>query len=315
AEFDALRRSGKDLVAEVDRLQRPLLGVDRVTLYQDKALRGDYYYTLARMQLLKTRRTVLSVALAEYVANPAASKQTDLVAEIDSIIGPFGNVETRLTNLATTTGGMMLLPALSLWDADIVRDEAYGPTRCRIRFELKNVGGADAGAPEAKMSFLSSGVSAVGDPDYSFTTLQADATVRDSLDVTIDAGITHVTISMSLETGGRVFTDRSTLSVPESTTAVEQDHPIPASCILHQNYPNPFNPSTTISFELPRPMAVRLIVTDALGREVWNAGARGHYARGRHSVIFDASGLPSGVYCYRLVTEDAVLVRKMVVMK
>ncbi|PLX29175.1 MAG: hypothetical protein C0600_08835 [Ignavibacteria bacterium] len=317
AEFDALRRSGKDLVAEVDRLQRPLLGVDRAQLYQDETLRGDYYYTLARLQLLKTRRTVLSVALAEYVANPAASKQTALVAEIDSIIGPFSDAQDVLTNLTSDVGSITLIPALSLENADIVRDEASGPTRCRIHFEVKNVGGADAETPAAELSFLSDGVGAVDSTGYSFTTLQPDGSVRDSLDVTIDAGITHVTISMTMETGGRVFIDRRTLQVPDTTTttAVEQKHPLPASCILHQNYPNPFNPATTITYELPGSMRVSLVVTDALGREVWRAGSRKQEAGGRHSVIFDASALPSGVYLYRLETEDAVLVRKMVVMK
>ncbi|PLX28854.1 MAG: hypothetical protein C0600_09230 [Ignavibacteria bacterium] len=315
-QYEALRISGKTMVSEVSRLQRPLLGLDRAALYQDEALHGDYYYTLARMQLLKTRRTVLSVALADYMLTPAAPKQTDLVSEIDSIIGPFGNVEDQLTNLTSRAGSIVLLPALSLEDADIVRDEASGPTRCRIRFDVMNVGGVDAETPTAELSFLSSGVTTVGVPEYGFATLQPDDAVRDSLDVTIDAGITHVTISMTMETGGRVFIDRRTLQVPDTTTTgVAQKHPLPASCLLHQNYPNPFNPTTTISFELPRPMTVSLIVTDALGREVTRVLERANRRRGLNTIRFDARRIPSGVYFYRIETSDGVFVRKMVLMR
>ncbi|PLX28429.1 MAG: hypothetical protein C0600_09755 [Ignavibacteria bacterium] len=180
---------------------------------------------------------------------------------------------------------------------------------------MKNVGEVDADTPTAELRILSTGGTAVGDPDYSFATMQPDDAVWDSLDVTIDAGVTHVTISMTMETGGRVFIDRRTLPVPESTTAVGRRRPHPASCVLHQNYPNPFNPSTTIRFDLPREMTATLVVTDALGREVWTAGGRRQQEAGSNSVIFDATGLPSGVYFYRLETEEAILVRKMVVMK
>ena len=102
---------------------------------------------------------------------------------------------------------------------------------------------------------------------------------------------------------------------PLADMAEDMGAVMPTQCSLQQNYPNPFNPTTTISYELPRSMEVRLIVTDALGREVWTAGGRKLEAGGKYSVVFDASGMPSGVYFYRLVTEDAVLVKKMVLMK
>jgi hypothetical protein len=62
-------------------------------------------------------------------------------------------------------------------------------------------------------------------------------------------------------------------------------------------------------------MRVSLVVTDALGREVWRAGSRKQEAGGRHSVSFKAHELPSGVYLYRMETEEGVQVRKMVVMR
>jgi hypothetical protein len=75
--------------------------------------------------------------------------------------------------------------------------------------------------------------------------------------------------------------------------------PEPDSYVLHQNYPNPFNPTTTITYDLPEVTDVRLTVHDALGRTVETFDTW-HAVPGTHSVQFDASNLPSGVYFYRL---------------
>ena len=66
-----------------------------------------------------------------------------------------------------------------------------------------------------------------------------------------------------------------------------------------QNYPNPFNPTTTIDFDIASDCQVRIDVCDVLGRTVATL-VNGSERAGRHSVIFDASGLPSGVYFYRM---------------
>jgi hypothetical protein len=56
-------------------------------------------------------------------------------------------------------------------------------------------------------------------------------------------------------------------------------------------------------------------VTDALGREVATLADQVSMEAGTHSLPFDAAGIPSGVYLYSLKTKDAVLTRRMVVMK
>jgi hypothetical protein len=76
----------------------------------------------------------------------------------------------------------------------------------------------------------------------------------------------------------------------------------PESARLESNFPNPFNPSTTIRFALPVAADVRLEVFDTMGRAV-AVLAQGVWPQGEHQVRFDASGLPSGVYLYRLVTD------------
>ena len=74
---------------------------------------------------------------------------------------------------------------------------------------------------------------------------------------------------------------------------------VPGEFRLHQNYPNPFNPGTTIAYELAVSADVRLSVFDMLGREVAML-VSGRKNAGTHEVKFDATGLASGVYLYRL---------------
>jgi hypothetical protein len=74
---------------------------------------------------------------------------------------------------------------------------------------------------------------------------------------------------------------------------------LPHQYELSQNYPNPFNPSTTINYQLPYSSRVNLTVYDLLGRQVKILVDEMRDA-GYHQGVFDASGLASGVYIYRL---------------
>lgn len=88
----------------------------------------------------------------------------------------------------------------------------------------------------------------------------------------------------------------------------------PLEFTLGQNYPNPFNPSTNIGFTIADFGRVRIAVYDLLGREV-AVLVNEHKAPGTYSIRFDASGLSSGVYLYRLTRGRFVQTRKMVVIK
>ncbi|MCX6174925.1 MAG: S8 family serine peptidase [Ignavibacteriales bacterium] len=83
---------------------------------------------------------------------------------------------------------------------------------------------------------------------------------------------------------------------------------------LNDCYPNPFNPTTNISFSLTQRSNLKLVVYDALGREVANL-ADGIYEAGKHEITFDASKLPSGVYFYNLVIANSSFTKKMILMK
>ena len=83
---------------------------------------------------------------------------------------------------------------------------------------------------------------------------------------------------------------------------------------LSQSYPNPFNPSAKIDFALPKSEHVRLIVYDALGRQVVTL-VDGKVNAGAHTVQFDGSKLPSGLYFYRLEAGAIAKTRKMMLLK
>jgi hypothetical protein len=97
-------------------------------------------------------------------------------------------------------------------------------------------------------------------------------------------------------------------------TSAENGIELPARATLYQNYPNPFNPVTLIQWDLDTERHVTLSVFDLLGRKVAQP-ADGVYQAGTHSVSFDASGLSSGVYIYRLEAGGTVLHRSMTVVK
>ncbi|MDG5766204.1 CotH kinase family protein [Balneolales bacterium ANBcel1] len=88
----------------------------------------------------------------------------------------------------------------------------------------------------------------------------------------------------------------------------------PDSYRLRQNYPNPFNPSTSIRYDLPESGEVRLEIFDLVGRRITTL-VESHQQAGSHQVHWDASGLSSGVYLYRLEAGNYVETRKMTLIK
>jgi enterochelin esterase family protein len=88
----------------------------------------------------------------------------------------------------------------------------------------------------------------------------------------------------------------------------------PEGYMLNQNYPNPFNPSTVITWQLAFGGAVELSVYNITGQKVAVLFDERQPA-GFHSIEWDASGLASGVYLYRLEAEGYVQTRKMILMK
>lgn len=95
---------------------------------------------------------------------------------------------------------------------------------------------------------------------------------------------------------------------------VEEGATIPAEFFLAQNYPNPFNPTTTIKFGLPKDVSVRLELYNLLGQRVVTLVDKDLKA-GYHEVRLDAGKLSTGLYLYRMVTEEYRQVRKLVLIR
>ena len=83
---------------------------------------------------------------------------------------------------------------------------------------------------------------------------------------------------------------------------------------LFQNYPNPFNPSTNIKFEISKLSKVSLTVYDVLGHEVITL-VNEFKPAGAYEVKFDGSNLSSGIYLYKIKTDDFAFTRKMILTK
>jgi hypothetical protein len=105
------------------------------------------------------------------------------------------------------------------------------------------------------------------------------------------------------------------LNLTGTATSVNDKNITPAKFSLEQNYPNPFNPTTKIQYNLPQNSFVNLKVYNAIGKEVASL-INSVVPAGTHEILFDASGLNSGVYFYTFKTgNNFVQTRKMILMK
>ncbi len=97
-------------------------------------------------------------------------------------------------------------------------------------------------------------------------------------------------------------------------TGIQAVSTTPRAFSLGQNYPNPFNPSTRIRFTLPERQKVTLKIYNLLGGEVATVVDQLVEA-GESSVTFDARGLASGIYFYKLQAGSATQTRRMMLLK
>ncbi len=121
-------------------------------------------------------------------------------------------------------------------------------------------------------------------------------------------------LGQSWEDGDWVNRSRELRSYAPTGTATEDEAELPRDFALAPNYPNPFNPQTTIRFDLPAAMHVRMVVYDVMGREVARLIDQLMRA-GTHAATWDASGLPSGTYLYRLTAGAFTETKAMTLLK
>jgi hypothetical protein len=108
--------------------------------------------------------------------------------------------------------------------------------------------------------------------------------------------------------GAKIYKLEKTIGIQMLSTE------IPEGFSLSQNYPNPFNPSTKIKFALPNSSIVKLAVYDMLGREV-SSLVNEQLQPGTYEYEFEASGLNSGVYFYKIESNNFTETKKMLLIK
>lgn len=111
-----------------------------------------------------------------------------------------------------------------------------------------------------------------------------------------------------------IYNKAVTIKYSQTTGVVNTSSLVPSKYLLEQNYPNPFNPSTKINFSLPKSSFVTLKVFDLSGKEVSNLVNR-NLSAGTYEADFNAANLTSGIYFYRLETDNFSETRKMMLVK
>lgn len=112
-----------------------------------------------------------------------------------------------------------------------------------------------------------------------------------------------------------VLTDEQIKQLYDVKSGVMQERTLANKFTLQQNYPNPFNPATTISYTIPANLPVTLKVYDILGKEMATLVDE-QQSIGSHTVSFDASALPSGIYVNKLQAGELLTsIKKMMLIR
>jgi len=165
-------------------------------------------------------------------------------------------------------------------------------------FEVEKSAQAKVGYHTILNSFVAGHGTTIEPHSYSYT------------DAAATSGMGYYRLKQIDLDGGVHYTEGLIIDV--LTGADEED--IPLVFALGQNHPNPFNPSTTIEFALPHAGYVTLKVYNVLGEEA-AALIAGEHLAGTFKATWDASGLPSGIYFYRLTAGEYVETEKMILCK
>ncbi|NKB71739.1 MAG: T9SS type A sorting domain-containing protein [Candidatus Latescibacteria bacterium] len=130
-----------------------------------------------------------------------------------------------------------------------------------------------------------------------------DAAINDRLDGAFDFIVS-----------GDLASAKAVVESLSASTGVDLNDSAPGGYSLAQNYPNPFNPQTQIGYSLGRPEKVELSVYNAAGQLVQRL-VDANQGAGGHRVVWDASGLVSGLYFYKIRAGDYSAVKKCVVLQ
>ena len=151
--------------------------------------------------------------------------------------------------------------------------------------------------------------------------MNTSETLTISHDIQMEPG-EHFYWALTSETGDEIVLDGTGEIVVASSERfiLERKALVPLVFTLHQNFPNPFNPNTQIHFTLGKDELVSLNIFDIQGRLVNSLINNSNFPPGYHNITWDGTSaigtqVPSGMYLYKLVSENQTITRKMVLMK
>jgi len=181
-------------------------------------------------------------------------------------------------------------------------------------------GGVDAGIAlnSGQLFWLDGNFSA--DPQFTDTTSGDYYLLQNS--ACIDAGVQDTMITYNQDMDTLYFPVLEYSGAAPDIGALESSYPVtifstdefPAGFHLAQNYPNPFNPETTIQYEVPRAVFVKLEIFNMVGQKIVTL-INEWQEPGRYSIDWDASQYSSGIYFYRLLADDFSSVKRCIVIK
>jgi hypothetical protein len=222
------------------------------------------------------------------------------------------------------------LPAVAIWDMKIVDDQVVVGTHGRGIWtvtlpELSNYEQPDVTlAPRLNSSVqfgdeltLNASLRSVYDSTHVMLGNSVQATVFN--DAIVDSTIKVLpTVGGSQKVYLKSYVDgRAYLSAPiqtDVTVDVEDESTMPQKYALSQNYPNPFNPTTTISYSIPERSSVELKIYNSIGEEI-AALVNTVKEPGKYTVKWNASGLASGIYFYKITAGEFAESKKMVLLR
>lgn len=129
-----------------------------------------------------------------------------------------------------------------------------------------------------------------------------------------DTVVIALMMNIDINTGAVANSFMNTVLTNRPVSIQSLSNETPGKFRLHQNFPNPFNPGTNIKFDLASHGEVMLTIYNSLGKEIENIFS-GKLSAGSYQYKWNAANFPSGIYFYKLQTENTSFVKKMMLVK
>ena len=269
-----------------------------------KSIEGTYYSDELILEMNEEIKDV------ELVFNCFDSNNDTLKSETVSIL--YSNLELVLPEITISVSPDDPVPgSVVTLNMHVTTNPLFSIESNKIDYVLHPHIGFDAGiARSSIMSFTGNQWSAPG-----YFNLPSDTKVA-----TFGAGFTINYGSFSKRISNQIIwilgNWADPIAAPELITGIGTDQIIAmnSDIKLFQNHPNPFNPSTSIIFYLPNESKIKLLIYDLKGALI-STLADEYLKSGGYKYTFDASAYSSGLYFYRLITDEVILSKKMLLIK